>query len=118
LDDALRVTDQESIDMAHWLMKEEGLFVGSSSAMHVFGTFKFVKESMKPGSCVVAVVCDGGERHLTRFWSRDLINGWGFEWPADDFDKWIRRYIGRPGRTFSEYLRQGLPSKDGCMEEW
>jgi cysteine synthase A len=91
LDDAIRVTDQESVDMAHWLIKEEGLFVGSSSAMNVFGAFKFAKESMRPGSCVVTVVCDGGQRHLTRFWSRDFIKGWGLEWPGDDFDKWISR---------------------------
>jgi cysteine synthase A len=91
LDDAIRVTDQESVDMAHWLIKEEGLFVGSSSAMNVFGAFKFAKESMRAGSCVVTVVCDGGQRHLTRFWSRDFIKGWGLEWPGDDFDKWISR---------------------------
>ena len=91
LDDALRVTDQEAVDMAHWLLKEEGIFVGSSSAMNVFGAMKFATESMRPGSCVVTVVCDGGQRHLTRFWSRDFIKGWGLEWPGDDAEKWISR---------------------------
>lgn len=91
LDDAIRVSDQEAVDMAHWLLKEEGLFVGSSSAMNVFGSVKVATESMGPGSCVVTVVCDGGQRHLTRFWNRDFVKEWGLEWPEDNVDKWMSR---------------------------
>jgi cysteine synthase len=35
IDDALHVTDEESITMVYRLLDEEGLFVGASSALNV-----------------------------------------------------------------------------------
>lgn len=90
-DDAIRVSDQEAVDMAHWLLKEEGLFVGSSSAMNVYGAALHAKSSMDPGSCVVTVIYDGGQRHLTRFWNKDFIKSRGLHWPEDDQDAWKTR---------------------------
>ncbi len=90
MDDAVRVTDQEAVDMAHWLLKEEGLFVGSSSAMNVCGAIK-VALSSPSSSCIVTVICDGGQRHLTRFWNKEFIKNWGLFWPEDDKDAWINR---------------------------
>lgn len=90
-DDAIRVNDQEAVDMAHWLLKEEGLFVGSSSAMNVYGAALHAKSSMGPNSSAVTVICDGGQRHLTRFWSRNFIKSRGLHWPEDDHVAWKSR---------------------------
>ena len=35
IDSAMSVSDQEVVDTAHWLLQNEGLFVGSSSALNV-----------------------------------------------------------------------------------
>lgn len=35
IDSAMSVSDQEVIDTAHWLLFNEGLFVGSSSALNI-----------------------------------------------------------------------------------
>ena len=35
IDSAMTVSDQEVVDTAHWLLQNEGLFVGSSSALNV-----------------------------------------------------------------------------------
>mmetsp|Transcript_31623 Transcript_31623/g.83545 ORF Transcript_31623/g.83545 Transcript_31623/m.83545 type:complete len:93 (-) Transcript_31623:11-289(-) len=67
--------------MAHYLMQREGLFVGSSSAMNVVATLKYARE-MPPGSTLVTVLCDSGQRHVTRFWSREFIEGQDLRWPA------------------------------------
>ena len=40
IDDAVRVSDQEAVDMTHWLLENEGLFVGSSSAMNIVGAVR------------------------------------------------------------------------------
>ena len=90
IDDALRITDQEAVDMAHWLLREEGLFVGSSSAMNVSAALQYA-DLMPPGSCVVTVICDGGQRHLSRFWNRQFIIKWGLLWPCDDLVAWNER---------------------------
>ncbi len=106
IDDAIYVSDQEAVDVAHWLLKEEGLFVGSSSAMNVVGA---IRSSMMLGDdggdnisinstcsnrkrkCIVTIICDGGQRHLTRFWNRDFIIDWGLVWPKDDEKAWNDR---------------------------
>ena len=83
IDDAVRVTDQEAVDMAHYLLKTEGLWVGSSSSMNVVGAVR-TAASLPKGSTVVTVICDGGQRHVTRFWNRDFIVKWGLRWPGDN----------------------------------
>ena len=75
VDDAVRVTDQESVDMARWLLREEGLWVGSSSAVNVCGAVK-VAEGLPPGAVVVTVLCDGGARHLSKFWDGAYVDAW------------------------------------------
>jgi cysteine synthase A len=109
IDDAIRVSDQNAVDVAHWLLKEEGLFVGSSSAMNVCGAIRFAVSgedgndgnncnddahsvsTCTRSSCIVAVICDGGQRHLTRFWNRDFIIDWDLLWPSDDEIAWKNR---------------------------
>lgn len=80
IDRAIRVTDQEAVDMAHWILKTEGLWIGSSSAMNVVGAIRFALD-LPPGSRVVTMICDGGQRHATRFWNKAFIREWGLNWP-------------------------------------
>ena len=84
IDCAIRVSDQEALDMAHWLLRVEGLWVGSSSAMNVLGAIRTAR-SLPPGSPVVTMICGGGQRHLTRFWNRDFVcsDEWKLIWPGD-----------------------------------
>lgn len=83
IDEAIQVTDQEAVDMAHWLLQAEGLWVGSSSAMNVVGAVRTAR-NLDTGSKVVTIICDTGQRHVTRFWNRDFILSWGLQWPRDD----------------------------------
>jgi len=83
IDSAVRVTDQEAVDMAHWLLKTEGLWIGSSSAMNVVGAVRTALD-LPEGSKVVTLICDGGQRHVTRFWNRDFCRSWGLQWPGDE----------------------------------
>ena len=58
--------------MAHYLIENEGLFVGSSSAMNIVAA---VKEGRKyPGSNIVTVVHDSGIRYLKKLYSQDYLN--------------------------------------------
>lgn len=82
IDTALQVSDQEALDMAHWLLRNEGLWVGSSSAMNIVGAVRTALD-LKEGSSVVTIICDGGQRHVTRFWNRDFCLEWGLAWPGD-----------------------------------
>jgi cysteine synthase A len=80
VDRAIRVTDQEAVDMAHWMLRMEGLWMGSSSSMNLVGAVR-VALDMPPGSNVVTMICDAGQRHATRFWNPSFIQEWGLKWP-------------------------------------
>jgi cysteine synthase A len=69
IDDALQVDDRTAIEMAHWLLREEGLYVGGSAALNVAGAARYAR-TLPGGSTVVTVLCDGGERYRSRIWNR------------------------------------------------
>jgi cysteine synthase A len=80
IDKAIQVTDQEAVDMAHWILRVEGLWIGSSSAMNLVGAVRTARE-LRPDATVVTMICDGGQRHATRFWNPTFIKEWGLKWP-------------------------------------
>jgi len=69
---AFRCTDLEAVQMSRYLIKREGLFLGSSSALNCVGAVK-VAQSLPAGSCVVTVLCDGGHRYMSNFYSDDFL---------------------------------------------
>jgi cysteine synthase A len=72
VDDALRVDDRSAIEMAHWLLREEGLYVGGSAALNVCGAARYAR-SLPKGSRVVTILCDGGDRYRSRLWNREWL---------------------------------------------
>ena len=84
VDDAIKVTDEQALAMARWLVEKDGIFVGSSSCVNcrlqeslydnmadwILGVAAVeVAQSMGPGHRIVTVLCDSGSRYLSRFWA-------------------------------------------------
>ena len=67
VDDAVRVDDRTMVEMAHWLVREEGLFVGGSAALNVAGAARYAA-TLPAGSRVVTILCDGGDRYRSRIY--------------------------------------------------
>ena len=68
VDDGVCVSDQEVLDTAQWLLRNEGLFVGSSSALNIAAAARTAKSLLsgdaaplgkrpKVSSCSNLVVC-------------------------------------------------------------
>jgi cysteine synthase A len=72
VDDALRVEDRAMVEMAHWLVREEGLFVGGSAALNVVAAARFA-QTLPGGSTVVTILCDGGERYRSRLYDQSWL---------------------------------------------
>ena len=72
--------------MAHFLLREEGIFVGSSSSLNVVAAVKAARALAGSNErvTVVTVVCDSGSRHLSRFWSREYVEKCNLTWPGTD----------------------------------
>jgi cysteine synthase len=67
IDDAQRVDDRTMIEMAHWLLREEGIFVGGSAALNVAAAARFAK-TLPEDSKIVTILCDGGDRYRSRLY--------------------------------------------------
>ncbi|KAK6533064.1 hypothetical protein TWF281_007224 [Arthrobotrys megalospora] len=80
IDDAVRVSDEEACLMARYLVEQDGLFVGSSSAVNCVAVIKLVKERGWENSNrrIVTILCDSGSRHLSKFWAKigDIGGRW------------------------------------------
>lgn len=72
VDDALQVDDRSAVEMAYWLLREEGLYVGGSAALNLVGAARYAR-TLPAGSTVVTILCDGGERYRSRLWNRDWL---------------------------------------------
>ncbi len=62
-DDNVEVTTEDAEEMARRLAFEEGLLVGTSSGANVFAALRLAR-TLDPGSVVVTVLCDSGEKYL------------------------------------------------------
>ncbi|XP_034677854.1 cysteine synthase 2-like isoform X2 [Vitis riparia] len=76
LDGAFRGTDMEAVEMSRYLLKNDGLFVGSSSAMNCVGAVR-VAQSIGPGHTIVTILCDSGMRHLSKFYDSQYLSQHG-----------------------------------------
>jgi cysteine synthase A len=72
VDDAVRVDDRALVEMAHYLLREEGLLLGGSAALNVVAAARVAKE-LPPGSSVVTVLCDGGARSMSRLYNAEWL---------------------------------------------
>ncbi len=68
LDGAFQGTDQQVIEMAQYLLKHDGLFMGSSAALNVVGAVKLARKLGK-GHTIATILCDGGGRYQSRMYN-------------------------------------------------
>lgn len=76
LDGAFQGTDMQAVEMSRYLLKNDGLFVGSSSAMNCVGAVR-VAQSIGPGHRIVTILCDNGMRHLSKFYNAGYLSQHG-----------------------------------------
>jgi len=74
LDGAVQIHDERSIAMVYTLLKNEGLFLGSSSALNCVAAHDVAKE-LGPGNTVVTILCDGASRYQSRLFSKSWLEG-------------------------------------------
>ena len=72
LDGAFQGTDQQVIEMSQYLLKHDGLFIGSSAALNVIGAIKLARKLGK-GHTIATILCDGGGRYQSRMYNPEWL---------------------------------------------
>jgi cysteine synthase len=72
IDDAVHIEDAETVHYVYRLLREEGLFVSSTSGINVAAAVRVARD-LGPGHTVVTVLCDTGSKYLTRLFNRDWL---------------------------------------------
>ncbi|KAI0823424.1 PALP-domain-containing protein [Trametes gibbosa] len=111
IDDAFRVTDAEAVAMSRYLVHNDGLFLGSSSACNLVTCIKLVKMmGWGSGQRVVTILCDSGNRHYSKFWNDDYLAKANI--PVDTGI--IDRLLAEPSRV--QHMISDTPT--ACMQEF
>ena len=89
VDEWRQVDDRTAFAMARRLTREEGLFVGGSSGLIAHVALEIAREIDDPDACVVLVLCDTGERYLSKLYN----------------DEWLREHrLIEPARVTAEVI--------------
>ena len=62
----------QAVDMAYYLLRHEGIFVGPSAALNVVGAVKAARQ-MPKGSVIVTILCDSGDRYVSKMYNKDWL---------------------------------------------
>ena len=96
VDEWRTVGDRTAFAMARRLTREEGLFVGGSSGLITHVALEIAREIDDPDACVVTMLCDTGERYLSKLYN----------------DEWMREHqLFEPTRVTAG-LMMGMKSRE------
>lgn len=65
IDEIFKVKNEEAIETARRLAREEGIMAGISSGANVFASLEIAKRPENKNKVIVTIICDTGERYLS-----------------------------------------------------
>src|SRR5690606_19615296 len=96
VDEWRTVDDRTAFAVARRLTREEGLFVGGSSGLITHVALQIAREIDDPDACVVTVLCDTGERYLSKLYN----------------DEWMREHqLLEPARITASSMMEMKPAE-------
>lgn len=100
VDEFRQASDRDSLVMARRLAREEGMLVGGSAGLNVVLALEIARELDDPSACVVTILCDTGERYLSKVFN----------------DEWMQEnQLLDPPRITVEQLLQHRPANSPAL---
>lgn len=96
IDYALNITDQDIVTVANFVRNNDGLVLGSSSALNVaaafFAAIKFGPLSGGTKQTVVTIACDLGERSVSKLYNQSFLEEQGIDVNKDTINTLLARF--------------------------
>lgn len=73
------MSDRDAFHMARRIVREEGLFVGGSTGLIACAALRVARQIDDPGACIVAILCDTGERYLSKLFNEEWLEQHGLQ---------------------------------------
>ena len=76
VDESYCIPDAIFLNMVHYIIREEGLFLGSSSAVNLCGAYLMAKKLGK--GKVVTILADSGQKYVSKLYNPEFIKEKGY----------------------------------------
>lgn len=73
VDEALRLPDQDMLEMLYHLAREDALVVGTSAAINVRAAYEVARRHQGEGLRIVTFLCDHGSRYASKVFNADFL---------------------------------------------
>lgn len=77
VDDAVQISDQQMLEMLQHLAREDGMLVGTSSAINARAAYELAKQRQGRGLRIVTFLCDHGSRYASKLANQELMKSQG-----------------------------------------
>jgi len=97
IDDVVQISDRDSFFMARRLARQEGIFSGGSTGTVFHGALAEARK-LGPDAIVVAIVCDSGDRYMSKVFNDEWMRDMGYFSPRDDVGTVadLLEFVGKP----------------------
>ncbi len=78
VDHAFQLNDNIILNMVHYIVQNDGIFLGSSSGANLCGAYLMAKK-MGPGGRVVTLLCDSGQKYISKVYNPTFLKERGLK---------------------------------------
>ena len=78
VDECFQLTDEMIVNMVHYIVRTEGLFLGSSSGANLCAAYLMAKK-MGPGKKIVTILCDSGQKYVSKLFNDSVLKSRGLK---------------------------------------
>ena len=91
IDKGITLPDQDLVTVSRAVRNNDGLVLGSSSALNIAGAL-FAAAKTGPGKTIVTFACDAGERSYSKLWNPDFLAEKGIRDDLETIEQMFKRY--------------------------